>query len=129
VLEQLADLALDPLLASCGGSRRLRSGTASRQLRGLGRQALAQFGHGPEDRLGDFLEDVKCAELMRHLAEDRGDRPGVERRAIGRDPMEDQAASLQGRVEAAEERLDVAVGRVVVEDLIDEPPEGPVVDD
>ncbi len=66
---------------------------------------------------------------MRHLAEDRGDRPGVERRAIGRDPMEDQAASLQGRVEAAEERLNVAVGRVVVEDLIDEPPEGPVVDD
>jgi len=43
--------------------------------------------------------------------------------------MEDQAASLQGRVEAAEERLNVAVGRVVVEDLIDEPPEGPVVDD
>jgi hypothetical protein len=32
-------------------------------------------------------------------------------------------------VEAAKERLDVAVGRVVVEDLIDEPLEGAVVDD
>ena len=129
VLEQIADLAFDPLLASGGESRRLRGGTTSRQLRGLARQALAQFGHGTEHRLGDFLEDVECAELVRNLAEDGGDRLGIQRRAVGRDPLEGQAARLQGRVESAEERLDVLVGRVVIEDLVEEPLEGAVVDD
>ena len=66
---------------------------------------------------------------MRHLTEDRGDRLGIQRRAVGRDPLEGQSARLQGGMEAAEERLDVLVGRVVVEDLVDEPLEGAVVDD
>jgi hypothetical protein len=74
-------------------------------------------------------DGVECAELMRHLAEDRGDRPGIERRAVGGDPLEDQFSRLQSGVEAAEEGLDVLVSRVVVEDLIGEPLEGPVVDD
>jgi hypothetical protein len=129
VLEQITDLPLDPLLAAGGTPGGLRGGTAPRQLGGVGRQAFAQLGHGTEDRLGDFLEDVECAELVRHLAEDRGDRLGIQRRAIGRDPLEGQAARLQGGLEAAEERLDVLAGRVVVEDLVDEPLEGAVIDD
>jgi hypothetical protein len=129
VLEQITDLLLDPLLATGGTPGGLRSGTAPPQLGGVGRQAVAQPGHGTEDRLGDFLEDVECAELMRHVAEDRGDRLGIERRAVGGDPLEDQSSRLQRGVEAAEERLDVHVGRVVVEDLIDEPLEGAVVAD
>jgi hypothetical protein len=129
VLEQIADLLLDPLLTAGGTPGGLRGGTAPRQLGGLGGQAFPQLGHGTEDRLGEFLEDVECAELMRHLAEDRGDRLGIERRAVGGDPLEDQAPHRQGGLEAAEERLDVHVGRVVVEDLSDEPLEGAVVDD
>lgn len=129
VLEQLTDLPHDPLLAPGGLPCRLRAGTATRRLGGLGRQVLAELGHRAEDRLGHFLEDVECAELMRHLTEDRGDRLGIQRRAIGRDPLEAQAACLEGGLEATEERLDVAVGRVVVENLIEEPLEGSVVDD
>jgi hypothetical protein len=66
---------------------------------------------------------------MRHRAEDRGDRLGIQRRTVGRDPLEDQSSRRQGGVEAAEERLNITVGRVVVEDLIEQPLEGAVVDD
>ena len=66
---------------------------------------------------------------MRHLAEDLGDQLGIQRRAVGRDPLEGQSPCRRGGLEAAEERLDVDVGRVVVEDLIEQPLEGPVVDD
>ena len=118
VLEEVADLALDPLLAAGGTPRRLRAGAAPRQLRGAGRQALALLGHGREDRLGDLAEDVERAELMGHVAEDRGDRLGVERRAVGRDPLEGQPARRQGRVEVAKERLDVLVVRGAAQDLV-----------
>ena len=74
-------------------------------------------------------DGVERAELMRHVTEDRSDRLGIQLRAVGGDPTEGHSARLQGRVEAAEERLDVVVGRVVVEDLVGEPLEGAVVDD
>ena len=66
---------------------------------------------------------------MRHLTEDRGDRLGIQRRTVGRDPLEGQPPRRQTGLETAKERLDIDVGRVVVEDLIEEPLEGPVVDD
>ena len=119
VLEQLADLPRDPLLEPGGLPCRLRAGTTTRQLGGSRRQVLAEFGHGGKHRLGHFLENVKCAELMRHLTEDRGDRLGIQRRAVGRDPLEGQPSCRQGRLETAEERLDINVRRVVVEDLIE----------
>lgn len=129
VLEQIADLLLDPPLTAGGTPGRLRGGTTPRQLGGRGRQALAQLGHSTEHRLGDFLEDVEGAKLMRHSTEDGGDRLRIQRRAVGRDPLEGQAPRLQGRVESAEERLDVLVGRVVIENLVDDPLEGAVIDD
>jgi hypothetical protein len=129
MLEQLADLPPDPLLAPRGLLRRLRSGTATSQLWGAGGQSLSELGDGGEDRLVHFLDDMEGAELMRHRTEDRGDRLGIQRRAVGRDPLEDQAARLQGLMEAAEERLDVLGGRIAVEDPVGEPLEGAVVDD
>jgi len=129
VLEQVADLLLDPLLAPGGTTRRLRARTAAWQLGSTGRQILAQFGHGREDRLGHFFENMERAKLMRHIAEDRGDRFGVQRRAVGCDPLEAQPARVQGGMEAAEERFNVAVGGIVVEDLVGEPLEGAVIDD
>jgi hypothetical protein len=80
VLEQIADLLLDPLLAPGGTTRRVRPRTAARQLGSAGRQVLAQLGHSGEDRLVHVAQNVECAELMRHVAEDRGDRFGVQRR-------------------------------------------------
>ena len=98
--------------------RRLRRGTTPRQLGGTGRQVLAELGHGREDRLGHFFEDMECTKLMRHIAEDCGDRLRIKRRAVGGDPLEDQTVRLQGGLEAAEERFDVLVGGVVIEDLV-----------
>jgi hypothetical protein len=66
---------------------------------------------------------------MGHIAEDGGDRLRIQRRAVGGDPLEDQAARVQGGLEATEERLDVFVGGVVAEDLVGEPLEGAVIDD
>ena len=129
VLEQVADLLLEPLFPTGGALCGLGGGTAPRQFGGAGRQILAQFGHGAQGRLGHVTKDVKHAELMGHFAEDRGDRLGVQRRAVGGDPFEDQATRLEGGLEAAEERLNVAVGRGVVEDLIGGPLEGAIVDD
>ena len=128
VLEQLTDLPLDPLLSSGGLLRCLRTRTAARQLGGDAGQILAEFGGGGEDRLGHFFEDMEGAKLMKRRTEDHGDRLGIQRRSIGRDPLEDQASRLQGLVEAAEERLDVLVGRVVVQDPVGEPLEGAVID-
>ena len=109
--------------------RCLRAGTAASQLGGAGSQVLSELGNRGEDRLIHFLDDMKGAELMRHRTEDRGDRLGIQRRTVGRDPLEDQPARLQGQLEAAEERLDVLGGRIAVEDLVGEPLEGAVVDD
>ena len=128
-LEQVTDLLLDPLLTTGGALRGLRGETAPPQLGGVGRQALAQLGHGGADRLGYIAKDVERTKLMGPIAEDRGDRLGVQRRAVGGDPLEDQAARLQVGLGAVEERLDVFVGRVVAEDLVGEPLEGTIVDD
>ena len=59
------------------------------------------------------------ADLMRHRTEDCGDRFGVQRRAVGRDPLDGQPACLQGLAEAAKECLDVDLGRVAVQDVED----------
>lgn len=97
MLEQLVDLVHDPLLApggELGGPRGSRP--APRPLRRRGGQPLALLRHGREDRLGHLADDVEGAELMRDLAEDLGDRLGIQVRAVGRDPAEGQPAGLQG---------------------------------
>ena len=86
--------------ASCGGPQFGRPWwprPAPRQLRRGGGQPLALLGHGREDRLGHLAKDVEGAELMRDLTEDRGDRLGIQRRAVGRDPLEGQPARRRGR--------------------------------
>ena len=128
VLEQIADFLLDPLLAPRGTTCRLRAGTSACQLGGTGLQVLAELGYGGEDRLGHVAEDVERAELMWHVAEDRDNRIGVQRRAVGRDPLETQPARFQRGAEATEECHDVGAGGVVVEDLEGKTLEGAVVD-
>ena len=94
VLDEVADLQLDPLLAPGGMLGGLRGGAAPRQLGDAPRQALAHLGHGGEDRL-DHAQDVEHADLVRSFTEDCDDRLGVQRRAVGRDPLEDQATCLR----------------------------------
>ena len=129
VREQLTHLLLEPLLAPSGTLGRLRAGTAPRQFGGAGRQTLAFLGHGREDCLVHLVQDVELADLMRHRTEDCGDRLGVQRRAVGRDTLDGQPACLQCLAEAAEECLNVDLGRVAVQDVVEQPLEGAVIDD
>src|ERR1051326_6222397 len=67
--------------------------------------------------------------LVRHRAENRGNRLRIQFRTVGGDPPEAQPAARQGGLEPLEERLDVLVSWVVVEDLVAQPLEGAVIDD
>ena len=62
---------------------------------------------------------------MRDLTEDRSDRLGIQRRAVGL--SRGSAPAPESLVEVAEERRDVGVGWVVVQDPVGDPFEGAVV--
>ena len=95
----------------------------------VGIEDIPFLGYGRQDRLGDLAENVEGTHLMGDVAEDCGDRLGIKRRAITGDPLEGQTAGRQGPLEAAEQRHDVLVNRIAVEDLVEQPLEGAVVDD
>src|SRR5512135_2723863 len=57
-----------------------------------------------------FTNDMEGTNLVGHVAENRGNRHGVQRLAVGRDRLQNEAAGLLGRVKAAEEGLDVLGG-------------------
>jgi site-specific DNA recombinase len=71
-------------------------------------------------------DGVEGAELVRPVAEDLGDRGGIERRTVGGDPAQTQAPLLQRGLEAAKEGRDIALIRVAAEDLVGDPLEGAV---
>lgn len=70
---------------------------------------------------------MKLANLVRDITEDLQDRLGIESRAVGRDSLELQATAIEDHLEAAEERQDILVGRIVVEDFVEKPLELSVV--
>jgi hypothetical protein len=72
---------------------------------------------------------VERADLVRDLTEDHGDRRRIQRRTVGRDPLEGQTPRRQRPVEVAEQPHDIGVGRVVIEDAVGEPFEGAIVND
>src|SRR5262249_58304117 len=61
--------------------------------------------------------------------EDLGNRPRIQVRTVGGDPVELQPAAGEGQREATEEGSDIAVSRGMVEDLVTQPLEGAVVDE
>ena len=92
ILEQITDFLLDAFAFACQSARLFVFGRRSAALQlglGLG-QALTLFGHRFQDPFGQFLDDMEGTKLMGHLAKDLADRLGIERRAIGRDPLERQ---------------------------------------
>ena len=72
---------------------------------------------------------MELAELVFDRAEHLDDGLRIERRAVGRDAPKGQPSGDQGLVEPPEEPEDVGFGRVVVEDLVQEPLEMAVIDD
>src|SRR5437899_6224404 len=75
----------------------------------------ALFGHCSQDPLRQLLEDMEGTNLMRHLAKDRADRLGRERRTIRRDALECQVTILQGRFHTPPKGRDVVMGGIVIE--------------
>src|SRR3954454_22449412 len=112
MLEQVADLPIEVPSPPDLPFRFRRDGTPAGERRLLRRQALAGLSDGTEDYLVQFREDVEAADLMFGGAEDLGNRPRIESRAVGGDPAQGQPAAGQGRPEAAEESPDIPPSRV-----------------
>ena len=126
MVEQVGDLAFDPLLGGSQFSAGPR-GPAPADLRHGGLPFPTSLGHGMQDGLGQFRQDVEFADLVRDRAEDLGNGGWVQRRAVGGDASQAQAASLQRLLEPLKELGDVLGRRVVIEDLVEQPLEPMVV--
>jgi site-specific DNA recombinase len=74
-------------------------------------------------------DGVEATDLMLDRAEDLGNGLRIQLRTVGGDAVEDQPAVSQDSPKPLEERPDILVSRVVVEDLVAEPFERAVVDD
>lgn len=119
VLEKVGDALLGAADAGRPAAVGL-GGPAPRQDGQLGRQVLADLGHGVQHRVGQFLDDVEAAELVGHAVEDQGQRRRVQGRAIGGDAFQPQAAGIQVRLEVLEEAGDVRGLGGMVQDAIAE---------
>ena len=120
--EKIRNLCLQAfLLQGCFAVRRGRR-APSLQFRLLAFQVLAHLRHSMDDGLVDLLDDMELADLMRNIAEDRGNRLGVQRGAVAGDAQQRQTARRQSPLEAPEKPLDVPVRGVAVEHLVQEPP-------
>ena len=73
-------------------------------------------------------DGVEPANLMGHAGEDLRQRGRIEARAVGGDARDLQAASVEVGLEIAEQGADVILSRVLLQDPVHQPGEGPVVD-
>src|SRR5207237_10817774 len=94
-----------------------------------GSEVLEGRGDSVEDGLVPLGQDVEATNLVLDRAEDLGNGLRIQLRTVRGDPTEGQPAASQGSLEPPEERPDIPVSRVVVEDLVAQPLEGTVVDD
>lgn len=126
--EQIGDSLFESFLAGhqlSGGAR----GLAAAEFRSRGLLLSPHLRHRLQDAPVDLGDDVELADLVRDCPRHLGDGRGIQRRAIGRDGLEGQAAGGQDLLESGEERRDVFLRRIVVEKFVDQPMEAMVVDD
>lgn len=94
----------------------LFAGPATRLLGEFRCHLLAEFRQRVQDRLGDLLQDVERAKLVRDVGPQLLEYLRVKPRTIGGDAAHLQPASLQLSLEPPQESADIVVSRVVVED-------------
>jgi hypothetical protein len=131
ILEQVADFLLNRFVGARHAAGRFVCRRRSPALQlglGLG-QAIALFGYRFQDPLGKLLNDMEGTQLMGHVTKDHADRFGIERRAVGRDPLEFQVALRQGSLQTPKKGFDIVMIGIVIEDLIENPFVLPIVDD
>src|SRR5262249_24534504 len=73
--------------------------------------------------------DRKLADVMSHLPEHLPEGCGIERRAIGGDTAESQAACPQGRVQTPQKGPDILVGGIVIQNVGEDPLVAAIIND
>ena len=95
----------------------------------LSGEFLAFLGQRTQDGLGQFRNGVELANLVELWIENFCNRQRVQRGRIGGDATQGEAALLKKTLEFSEERPDVLVRRIMIEDLVADASEGAVVHD
>ena len=128
VVKQVRDLLFDAFLA---GSQ-LAVGPRGSAPADLGQRAFelsSDLGHGLQDGLVEFGQDMELTDLMTDRAKHLGDGRRVQRRTVGGDAVQAQPTGFQDFLEPHEELGDVFLGGIMVENLIDQALEPMVVHD
>lgn len=129
VLEEISDLPFKPFLDPCASGGFPASRTTPVPGGHPDSDRFPYLCDCPQDCLGQVSDDVELANLVRDRSEDLQDRRGIESGAVRCDSQEFQTAAVEDPLEATEERQDILVGGIMVEDFVDDPLELPVVHD
>ncbi len=129
MVKEVCDFLLESFLAAGVALLRLRGRTTAGQLGHLRPQRPAHLGHRLEHGFCQLRDDVEFTYLMRDRTEDFSDRDPIERRGVCGDAMEFQAPGGKGFLKPSEEPQDIRMLGIVVQDFIDETPEGSIVND
>lgn len=127
MIKQVADSFLQTLPSAGGPLGGPRARSATRQARLLACEVFADLGDGPQHGLGQFLENMELANLMRDRPENLGNRLGIQRRRVSCDGTDLEATLLQSRLETLEKRDDVGMRGIVVQHLISQTLESAIV--
>ena len=112
--EQTSALRFQPLLGAGRLLCRWRARAPFAQCGLFGCKALACAGHRTQHGFDYLGDNVKRADLMRHIPEHLPEGLGIERRAIGGDTDEGQVARHQGHFQTPQKVPDVVVGGIVI---------------
>jgi len=129
MLKEIADLLVNLFPTLCRFARGGSGGTPTTEFRFCRSQLFPNLGYRTQHCFGQFLDDVKLAKLMRHIAENLANWLWIQVRTVGGDPFQFQVAFLQHRAKCAKETLHVGMSRVVIEYLVADAPESVVIDD
>lgn len=127
MIEQIGDLVSRPLLGTCRTFRSFRGRAAAGKLRYLCGEFLAKFGDRAQHRLGQLGNDMELTDLVRHCAENLGNRPWIQVRTVCRDSVQCLASGLQSSPKTSEEGRNICLLRAVIEDFVHDPLERAVV--
>ena len=105
----------------------MRGRTPPRNLGLLILELSSYLRHSLENSPVDFHNDMELADLVLCVPEDCDNRLRIQWRSVGCDAIKLKSAGLKHFLEALEERPDILMGGIVVQNLIHEPSESPIV--
>lgn len=129
MFKEIGDFLLHPLALTYGVFGRGGGRPAPLHLGFAFGQGFSHWGHRMQERLGEFLEDMEFANLVRHFAEDCLHGLGIQGRPIGGHALHGEPTLAQGLVESAPECLKVLLPRIVIEHLVEKSFERAIVHD